>query len=333
MMTATEELLVFLELNGYDVNKFKYNIQLSKEIQGNLKLIQKSTIKDFLEEYYLSSEEKDILHLNPLIYIDLWKNCKVDKEVVSIEDFYINHPRVEEDLTVYEFLNDKMIKDDIKIRVISEEITRWVREYKSFVKRTLYLENEWMELMTREVEYQQTPPLIKLIPLVTIFFLFVFSVQPPFLNFTIYHDVLLSNSWFLSYTLVFIFFLISTISRYDGYRSQFVRVKKREYIRFQKKRTNILSCLEKVELEFGTLLEQDEIVSKKVMLKRISKFIKIMNDLKLSKLRLIEFEKVYLNVIKKYKSVTNEIGKKTIVVVVSFVVYLLLGFLLGKGLI
>lgn len=329
-MTATEELLVFLELNGYDVNKFKYQMQLTKELQGNTNLLQQNTIQNFLEEYY-SSTKVDLLHSNPFIYTVLWEQKKVDKEKVSIEDFYITHERVEEDLTIYQFVNDQTIKDDIKIRILSDQITKWIREYKSYIKRSLFVQNEWLELMTREVEYQQTPPITKLIIAIVTFLLVIITLSPPFMESAIYLDAIMNQFWFMLYTILFVGFILITISKYDHYRQKFKRVKGKEYTSFQKKRQNILTTLETVEIDLNTLIDQDEIVPKKVFIKRINRIIKINNKISRYKNDVIFFESIYLFVIKHYISITSKIDNKNIVIITSFVLYIVMGFLLGKG--
>ena len=70
MMKKSEELMLLLELNGYDISKFKLKKQLEYEKTGNIDLYKHKRYADLLISHYSFSGEKDHLHRNPLTFIN-----------------------------------------------------------------------------------------------------------------------------------------------------------------------------------------------------------------------------------------------------------------------
>ena len=98
-MKSSEELMLLLELNGYDVKKFKLRKQLEYEETGNMDLYKHKKFADLLISHYSYVEDKDFFHRNPLTYKKDW-----GEEIKSLDQFYVTHTDFEGEMTLKEFL-------------------------------------------------------------------------------------------------------------------------------------------------------------------------------------------------------------------------------------
>ena len=105
-MKSSEELMLLLELNGFDIKKYKLKKQLEYEENGNLELYKHKKYADLIVCHYSFNEDSDFYHRNPLTYQDTW-----DAEVSSIDQFYLIHPDLEKDITLREFLDMKKFNE------------------------------------------------------------------------------------------------------------------------------------------------------------------------------------------------------------------------------
>ena len=64
----SEELMLLLELNGYDITKYKLKKQLEFEKTGNIDLYRHKRFADLLVSHYSYVENADHYHRNPLTY-------------------------------------------------------------------------------------------------------------------------------------------------------------------------------------------------------------------------------------------------------------------------
>lgn len=124
-MKSSEELMLLLELNGFDVKKFKLKKQLEYEKTGNLELYKHKKYADLIVCHYTFNEDADYFHRNPLTYREDW-----DPEVRSIDQFYVTHPDLEKEITLKEFLNLDKFNEINKESILYDVLDNWVEEYR-----------------------------------------------------------------------------------------------------------------------------------------------------------------------------------------------------------
>lgn len=124
-MQASEELMLLLELNNFDIAKYKLKKQLEYENSGNLDLYKHKKFSDLLISHYTFSEDGDFLHKNPLTYKNDWPST-----ASSIDQFYITHPDILEETTLKEFLNDDSFNEINKESIVFDVLDGWVEEYR-----------------------------------------------------------------------------------------------------------------------------------------------------------------------------------------------------------
>lgn len=124
-MTPGEELMLLLELNGFDVVKFKLKKQLEYEESGNENLYKNKSLRDLIAAHYTYEEVQDYLHRNPLRYRPYW-----GEDITSIDQFYVSHPDLEEGTTLGDFLQDEQFNDIQKESILYDILDGWVEEYR-----------------------------------------------------------------------------------------------------------------------------------------------------------------------------------------------------------
>ena len=67
-MKSSEELMLLLELNGFDIQKYKLKKQLEYEKTGNLELYKHKKYADLVVCHYTFNEDSNFFHRNPLTY-------------------------------------------------------------------------------------------------------------------------------------------------------------------------------------------------------------------------------------------------------------------------
>ncbi len=124
-MNSSEELMLLLELNGFDITKFKLKMQLQYEKTGNIELYKHKKYADLVVCHYSFEEDEDYFHRNPLTYRSSW-----GKDVNSIDQFYIKHPDIEEEMSLKEFLQLKSFNEINRESIIYDVLDSWVEEYR-----------------------------------------------------------------------------------------------------------------------------------------------------------------------------------------------------------
>jgi hypothetical protein len=331
-LNKADELMVFLEMNGYDVSKYCYKKQLFDNDFGNLSAVDGNTLEEVLISLK-DTKDNDLLNSNPLVYLSLWEKTKRKEETIELGDFYINNPRITERMTLQELIDNPTIKEDIKIHVIQDQLLKWNHEYKKFVKRTIYIANEWMELMTREVEYFKMPSIINIILSILGFFIILFTINPVVFDFSVYNDAFMNSGFFL----FFVFFLIllfgNVIYSNDQFRRILKQVKYKDYKVFQSKKDKTLNRLNEVLVDYDEIIYRDSLISKKDFFKRFKVILTINQFLSNTKKELLDFENKYIFIIRKYHKKMDKILFYRYLIIINILIYLVLGFLLGKGLI
>ena len=91
-MKPGEELMLLLELNDFDILKFKLRKQLEYEDSGNSDIYKHKKYSDLIISHYSFKENKDYFHRNPLSYETTWP-----RSVKSIDQFIFTHPDLDEE--------------------------------------------------------------------------------------------------------------------------------------------------------------------------------------------------------------------------------------------
>lgn len=123
-MKASEELMLLLELNGYDITKYKLKKFLEYDEVKNPKLYKNKKFQDMIVSHY-TYKEKDIVKRNPLGYRQDWGGT-----VTSLDEFYVTHPDLEKEMTLREFISlddfDKINQENILYDILDY----WVEDYR-----------------------------------------------------------------------------------------------------------------------------------------------------------------------------------------------------------
>jgi len=124
-MQYSEELMVLLELNGYDVSKFKLKKHLEFEKTGNIDLYRHKKLADLLISHYSYVENADYYHRNPLTYKEDWP-----EEVKSLDQFYVRHHDLDGEKTLKEFLEMDEFNQINREAILYDIFDGWVEEYR-----------------------------------------------------------------------------------------------------------------------------------------------------------------------------------------------------------
>lgn len=278
-----------------------------------------------------NTEDLEILEVNPLVYLDLWKNLKIEKEKVEIYDFYVSHPRIEDKLTLQNLIDDQTIKEDIKNRILNEVIDGWVKEYNDYIKFTIQNVNHWADAMIEDVEYYRIPSPYKTIGIIVVFaFVFIsYFSDLPFLR--LFNTSIHTVSW---YNIFFVFILLGTITyilRTDLFRQLVRNVKVIWKKQIAKHVSKINKKREKFEFEFQYLVEKDEMINKKKVLKKLDIVDSTNEEINKLKKRIFLFEKGYVKMLSNYEKRLHFKDIVFYILSISFGIYIILGIVLGKG--
>lgn len=124
-MNYSEELMLLLELNGYDVSKYKLKKQLEYEKTGNIDIYRHKRFADLLVSHYSYVENDDFFHRNPLTFKVDWP-----EEVKSLDQFYVKHPDLEGEMTLSDFLQLDEFNQINREAILYDIFDGWVEEYR-----------------------------------------------------------------------------------------------------------------------------------------------------------------------------------------------------------
>ena len=157
-MNASEELMLLLELNGFDVTKYKLKKQLEYEKTGNLDLYKHKKYADLIVCHYSYEENIDYFHRNPLTYRESW-----GKEVNSIDQFYVSHPDLDQELTLKEFLLLKDFNEINRESILYDVLDNWVEEYREASITEMENLREMVKLLPKKSKKYRKPSKITLV--------------------------------------------------------------------------------------------------------------------------------------------------------------------------
>lgn len=328
-MKPSEELILFLELNNYNIEELKLKAQTEYEKSGNLDLHKHEKYADLLINYYSYLENKNYIQRNPLSYKYDW-----DEEVNSIDQFMIHHPNLDKGKTVKEFiLSDKYDKNKKEI-ILNQVVENWLNEY--LEAKHASVENLRMinSITTRNVDKYKKPS--ELIFFLTIIFILLnilffgsgyINEVNQLLNNTLVYSLLGAFS-----TILFIVYAIlsNSLSRHIKdlrYESNTEVVK--TFQKFDKD-------MEKACFNQWKILDSYvNLVIKKPEYSRLELMSLIGPEILIDKLRVYNkiVDKKQNWISKNYSKKMNTLRKLFIFTILYFLVFLGLGILISRGLI
>lgn len=173
-MNPSEELMILLELNGYDVTKFKLKKQLEYEQSGYLELYKNKTLHDLVVDYYTYEDNQDHRHRNPLMYREDW-----DSSITSIDQFYVSHPDILDGVTLKDVLLTEEFSPVHKESIIYDILDGWVEEYRE--SSIVRMENlhEMVQRMPKKSKKYKKPSLFGFILALLLALLLMFTYMSP----------------------------------------------------------------------------------------------------------------------------------------------------------
>ena len=183
-MKPSEELMLLLELNNYDVEKFKLKMQVKYEETGNLDLYKFKKYADLVVSHYLYEDNLDYFSRNPLTYKSNW-----GVDVESMDQFIVKHPDVVDEISLKEFLLLKDFNEVHKESILYDILDGWVEEYReASIKSMENLREMIVMLPKKNKKYHKPSKLVFLFAvLFALFNMLLFKnptvLQPSFASF------------------------------------------------------------------------------------------------------------------------------------------------------
>jgi hypothetical protein len=173
-VNPSEELMILLELNGYDVTKFKLKKQLEYEQSGYFDLYKNKTLHDLVVDYYTYQDDQDHLSRNPLMYREDW-----DASIKSLDQFYVSHPDILEGVTLKHVLLTEEFSPVHKESIIYDILDGWVEEYRE--SSIVRMENlrEMVSRMPKKTKKYKKPSLFAFLLSVLLSLLLMFTYMSP----------------------------------------------------------------------------------------------------------------------------------------------------------
>lgn len=157
-MTPGEELMLLLELNGYDVTRFKLKKQLEYERSGDTDLHRHKTMADLLVAHYTLEEHVDPHHRNPLAYRKEWGD-----DVTDIRTFLVRHPDLLDGVTLEDVIRSDEFDDVHKESILYDILDGWVEDYREASITRMENLREMIRLMPKKNRKYKKPRRIAMI--------------------------------------------------------------------------------------------------------------------------------------------------------------------------
>lgn len=183
-MKPSEELMLLLELNGFDVLKFKLKKQLEYEKSGNMDLYRHKKLQNLIISHYTYKDDTDYLHRNPLTYRESW-----GPEIESIDQFFVTHPDLDGEITLQQFLTMDQFNEINRESILYDILDGWVEEYREASITQMENLRQMIELLPKKNRKYKKPSKIILLfsILFALFGMFLYkspdSLKPAFLPF------------------------------------------------------------------------------------------------------------------------------------------------------
>jgi hypothetical protein len=178
-MQPGEELMLLLELNGFDVKKYRLKKQFEFGKNATSKIHEQKTVKDLLMKQYLQKGYIDAFHRNPLYF-----NPGLYKTNSSIDQFYVIHPDLLDNVTLKDVIVSNEFNDVHKESVIYDILDNWIEEYRENTIIRLEHLQELLALLPRKNKKYKKPSRFPLmISLIAAFMTIFIFMNPSFFQF------------------------------------------------------------------------------------------------------------------------------------------------------
>ncbi len=227
-MKPSEELMLLLELNGFDITKFKLKKQLEYEQNGNLELYKHKKYADLVLAHYDFKPNEDYAHRNPLTYRTSW-----GESVSSLDQYIVNHPDFENEMTLKEFLQLDEFNDINRESILYDVLDKWVEEYREASITQMENLRTMIKLLPRKRKKYKKPS--KILFLFSVIFALVAimlykspeSLTPSFFSFLGtyidgYVQLLFDVPWYSLFGL-FVIFLLLLYAVLNNFVSRYIR--------------------------------------------------------------------------------------------------------------
>jgi hypothetical protein len=173
-MKPSEELMLLLELNNYEVTRFKLKKQLEYEETGNIDLFHHNKFADLVISHYLYEDSLDKRHKNPLMYHQNW-----DTSINSISQFYVIHPEIDKEVTLGDFLLQESLDGVSNEKVLRDVFDVWVEEHEELSLRKMENLRDMAILLPEKSEIYKKPSTFGFfVSILLVIFLLIFYVRP-----------------------------------------------------------------------------------------------------------------------------------------------------------
>ena len=227
-MKPSEELMLLLELNGFDVIKYKLKKQLEYEKTGNIDLYKHKKYADLIMSHYKFEENTDYFHRNPLSYQESW-----GEDVKSIDQFYFKHPELDYEMSLHDFMKLDSFNAVQKESILYDIFDGWVEEYRESSITQMENLREMIKMLPKKSKRHRKPSrgpfILSVIFILLLGFLYKNpeTLKPSFFTFlheTVdgYHGLLYEYDLF-SLLGVFAIILLSTYAVYVNFLARFIK--------------------------------------------------------------------------------------------------------------
>ena len=261
-MKPGEELMLLLELNDFDILKFKLRKQLEYEDSGNSDIYKHKKYSDLIISHYSFKENKDYFHRNPLSYETTWP-----RSVKSIDQFIFTHPDLDSEYSYKDFLTMKYFNKVNRESIIYDVLDNWIKEYRNSSITKMETLKEMIKLLPKKSEKYRKPSI--LILLLTIFLSLLtimlyknpVIIYPPFFTFIAdyvndINQLLYDIPEYSFFGLVSIIFLVVYVLLNNSL-SRFIRsIRRRKNKHAERKFAIWNSKMEKLRLKQSEVLEE-----------------------------------------------------------------------------
>lgn len=342
-MESSEELMLLLELNGFDVKKFKLKKQLEYEKTGNLDLYKQKKYADLIVCHYSFKQDCDYFYRNPLTYQSTW-----GKDVVSLDQFYISHPYLEGTMTLKEFLELKNFNEINRESILYDVLDTWVEEYRQATITQMENLREMVRLLPKKSRKFKKPSkitfIVSILLAVNLMFLFKSpeTLKPTFLVFLTFWTALIDNYVQLLYDLPWYSFfgniviiLMVGYAVLNNFISRYIKDVRSEKNRnaeqiFDKWEHNMKDARLK---QAGILEDYVDLVTKNPQNSKLELKTLVGPSVLLTKFKsyVLMIERRYDWMTKYYKKMFRVLRIEYLVALLSFIVFFLIGFGKIKG--
>jgi hypothetical protein len=159
-MRPSEELMLLLELNGFDILKYRLKKQLEFAQEHPLKNTSVKTFKQLLIDHTKVKKSEDFTLKNPLSFSDAFP-----AEITSLDQFVVNHSDFVKPMTIKSFAQESIFNDIQKESILYDILDQYVDEYREYTVGQMEVIKELM----RDISKRRVPFFVTIIPFLGLF--------------------------------------------------------------------------------------------------------------------------------------------------------------------